>query len=78
MTRDLYRAVPDETRGTVQAYAATNAHEYFAEITCAYLDYCDYYPHTREELKDYDSVGYELARKVWGDEPEKKRSTKKR
>jgi hypothetical protein len=69
MTRGLYSAVPDKLRGTVQAYAATNAHEYFAELTCAYLDYCDYFPHDREELREYDSVGYELMKKVWGNPP---------
>jgi hypothetical protein len=41
MTRGLYRTVPDERRGMVQAYAATSEHEYFAEISCAFLDYCD-------------------------------------
>jgi len=78
MTRGLYRSVPDERRGTVQAYAATNEHEYFAEVSCAYLDYCDYYPHDRSDLHDYDSVGYELMRKVWGDRPEQSKVRLKR
>jgi hypothetical protein len=69
MSRGLYQRVPDDVGGAVRAYAAANSHEYFAEITCAYLDRCTYFPHDREQLKDYDSVGYELARKVWG-EPE--------
>jgi hypothetical protein len=66
-TRGLYTSVPDERRGAVRAYAATNAHEYFAELSCAYLDRCGYFPHDRDSLREYDSVGYELMRKVWGD-----------
>jgi hypothetical protein len=67
MSRGLYQHVPDDVRGAVRAYAAANSHEYFAEITCAYLDRCTYFPHDREQLKEYDSVGYELVRKVWGE-----------
>jgi hypothetical protein len=69
MTRGLYKSVPNGRGNVVRAYAATNEHEYFAELTCAYLDYCDFFPHDRAELRDYDSVGFELMRKVWGDEP---------
>jgi hypothetical protein len=67
MARGLYKAVPDGHRGTVRAYAATDQHEYFAEISCAYLDRCDFFPHDRASLREYDSVGYELMRRVWGD-----------
>jgi hypothetical protein len=67
MARGLYQQVPDDARGAVRAYASANSHEYFAEITCAYLDRCTYFPYDREQLKDYDSVGYELVRKVWGE-----------
>ncbi len=47
-------------------YAGTRHTEYFAEITCAYLERLDYTPHNRQELKEYDSVGYEMAMKAWG------------
>ena len=60
--------MPDERRGTVRAYAATNEYEQFAELSCAYLDRCDYFPYDRDGLREYDSVGYELMKKVW-DEP---------
>jgi hypothetical protein len=49
-----------------KAYARTNEHEYFAEISCAYLDRCIYTPHTADELKDYDPLGYKLCEKIWG------------
>jgi hypothetical protein len=47
-------------------YARTNANEYFAEISCAYLDRCNRYPHTADELKELDPTGYKVMEKVWG------------
>jgi hypothetical protein len=47
-------------------YAATNDHEYFAELTCSYLEKLDYFPRNRDELKKHDPKGYELMEKVWG------------
>jgi hypothetical protein len=49
-----------------KAYARTNDHEYFAEISCAYLDRCNNPPYTADELKEYDEPGYKLCEKVWG------------
>jgi hypothetical protein len=49
-----------------KAYARTSAPEYFAEISCAYLDRCNHAPHTSQELKEYDPVGYKLMELVWG------------
>jgi hypothetical protein len=56
MERKLYQTV----------YARTNDHEYFAEISCAYLDRCNNAPYTVDELKDYDPEGYKLCEKIWG------------
>jgi hypothetical protein len=56
MDRTLYQS----------AYAKKNDHEYFAEISSAYLDRCNYAPFTASELKDYDPVGYKLCEQVWG------------
>lgn len=53
-------------------YVATNEKEYFAEITCAYLDRLDYSPRTRDELKKLDAKGYEMLEKFWGKAPERK------
>jgi hypothetical protein len=67
MARRLYRDVRHIDLSVVPvAYAATNDAEYFAELTCCYLDRLDYVPLNRDDLKDYDSVGYELMVKVWG------------
>ena len=47
-------------------YAGTNRNEYFAEVSCAYLDRLLYPPTNRDELKDYDSAGHKLMEKLWG------------
>ena len=64
--RQLYDQVKHESGRTARAYAATNDHEYFAELSCSYLDKCAYYPFTREDLKEHDPVGYLLMEQVWG------------
>jgi len=48
-----------------RAYALTNPHEYFAEISEAYLGRNDYFPFIREDLKKYDANGYELVERLW-------------
>ncbi len=77
--RRLYIDVKHDDGTTRPAYATRNAREYFAELTCAYLDRVDYYPHNRAELRVYDSVGYEMMTRVWGtpeqmDEARRRRS----
>lgn len=64
--RGLYSEVRhiDQTVGV--GYAARNEAEYFAELTCAYLDRLDYTPVNRAELKEHDSVGYELMAGTYG------------
>jgi len=64
--RQLYTEVRHDDGTTRTAYAARNAREYFAELTCAYLDRVDYHPHDRAELRSFDSVGYEVMTRVWG------------
>ena len=48
-----------------QAYALTNAFEYFAELTETYFGTNDFYPYTRDELKKYDPVGYRMIEAIW-------------
>ncbi len=47
-------------------YASTNQREYFAELSCAYFDKLAYRPHSQEELKQYDPIGYRLMEMCWG------------
>lgn len=49
-----------------KAYARTSAPEYFAELSSAYLDTCNFFPKNAGELKDYDPIGYRLMEQVWG------------
>jgi hypothetical protein len=65
MERKLYDNVPSIAGRVGKAYAATNANEYFAELTCSYLDKGTYFPFTRDELKSYDPTGFKLMETVW-------------
>jgi len=66
MERRLYDEVEYFDGGKRPAYARINQNEYFAELSCAYLRRCDYFPHTRDELRTHDPVGYRLMESVWG------------
>ncbi len=65
--KELYRYVLDvETKKRLErAYALTNQLEYFAELYCMYFVGCNYEPSGRNQLKDYDPVGYKMIRKMW-------------
>lgn len=49
-----------------RAYAMTNPQEYFAECTEAYFTRNDFFPFTREELKQQDPEMFALLEKLWG------------
>jgi hypothetical protein len=67
MARGLYNQATD-VYGRVRKppYAARNEHEYFAELTCAYLDRLHYYPFNADDLKKHDPAGYRLMEMTWG------------
>jgi hypothetical protein len=65
MERKLYQQVNDRFGRSGKAYASTTAAEYFAELSCAYLDSCNYFPFNNEQLKGYDPVGYKFVERVW-------------
>ena len=67
MERKLYDNVGYVFGGKQKAYAATNAGEYFAELSEAYFGKNDFAPYTRAELKTHDPVGYALMQKAWGE-----------
>lgn len=50
----------------VRAYAMTDPMEYFAENSEAYFSRNDFFPFTREELKQFDPEGYAVIEKAWG------------
>jgi len=49
-----------------RAYAMTNPQEYFAETTEAFFATNDFFPFTRDELKQHDPAMFELLARLWG------------
>jgi len=79
MKNKLYDCVKVHNRrgGTdmCRGYAATNAEEYFAELSVAFLggvgddedlEFNKWYPFNRKQLKDHDPRAYKMLHKVWG------------
>jgi hypothetical protein len=54
------------------AYVSTNEQEFFAELTCAYLNQLHYYPRNREDLKKHDPATFKLMASIWGQPKEAK------
>lgn len=65
MQRKLYDEVDRNNGERVRAYAATNSHEYFAELSEAYFAVNDFAPYTREPLRKHDPAGFALMERVW-------------
>jgi hypothetical protein len=63
--RKLYDEVNDRFGRRGKAYARTNAAEYFAEISCAFLDSCNYYPFNYGQLQAHDPAGFAFVERVW-------------
>lgn len=64
--RGLYRQVPRNTGDKLwTAYALNSYSEYFAELTEAYFGENDFFPFTRQELRQYDPVGYQAIKQAW-------------
>jgi hypothetical protein len=66
MERKLYDNVLHANGTHQKAYAATNAAEYYAELSEAFFGQNDFYPFTREQLEKYDPVGHKLMQDTWG------------
>ena len=54
---------------TDRAYALTNPQEYFAECTESYFSRNDFFPFTRDELRQHDPEMFGLLEKLWGVKP---------
>jgi hypothetical protein len=64
--RKLYEDSAGPNGSSRKQYARANDHEYFAELSCAYFDRLGYFPKTRDELKEYDPVGFRIMELTWG------------
>ena len=63
--RGLYESVASAQGPVGRAYALNNYLEFFAELTEAYFVRNDFFPFTRDELHQYDTVGYAMIESVW-------------
>jgi hypothetical protein len=66
MARKLYDTSKDVYGRAIKPYAARNEREYFAELSCAYLDKLHYFPFNPDDLKEHDPVGYRMMELTWG------------
>ena len=65
MNNPRYLGVKRHDGSVVDAYARSNAAEYFAELTEAYFSRNDFFPFTRTDLAAYDPDGERLIAKMW-------------
>jgi hypothetical protein len=65
IAQQLYDAVRYAAGGKRRAYAAVNNREYFAELSEAYFGRNDFYPFTRQQLAEYDPVGFRMMQERW-------------
>jgi hypothetical protein len=66
MDRGLYDRAVNVYGKKIKPYARANDKEYFAELSCAYLNKLDYFPFNRDDLKRHDPAGYKLMELTWG------------
>ena len=66
MERKLYDQAEDVYGKKVKPYARANDKEYFAELSCAYLNKLHYFPFNRDDLKKHDPTGYKMMEATWG------------
>jgi len=52
-------------QGLLEAYALSNAKEYFAELSEAYFWVNDFYPFNRDQLQSHDAAGYNVIKLMW-------------
>ncbi len=65
VNRGLYESVASAQGPVGRAYGLNNYLEFFAELSEAYFVRNDFFPFTREELRQYDAVGYAMIESVW-------------
>lgn len=65
MASGIYANVAYAGGGMQEAYATSNAQEYFAELTEAYFWENDFYPFVKSELESFDPLGYQAVVNAW-------------
>jgi hypothetical protein len=69
-----YNAVRHSSGRFERAYAMRDHAEFFAELSEAYFGYSDFFPFTREDLKEFDPGSYRVISTAW-ERPFEKKST---
>ena len=49
-----------------RAAALDSPTEYFAELSSAYFERCEFFPFDRKELKEYDPEEFSVIEQIWG------------
>ncbi len=65
-----YNAVRHASGRIERAYAMSDPMEFFAELSAAYFGYNDFFPFTREGLKESDPDSYKVISQAWEHPPE--------
>jgi len=60
-----YNAVRHASGRFEIAYAMRDHAEFFAELSEAYFGYNDFFPFTREDLKEFDPSSYAVISNAW-------------
>lgn len=60
-----YNAVRHSSGRFERSYAMKNHYEFFATLSEAYFGTGDYFPFTREDLKEFDPVSYKVISGAW-------------
>jgi len=71
-----YNAVRHASGRFEIAYAMRDHAEFFAELSEAYFGYNDFFPFTREDLKEFDPSSYRVISNAW-ERPFQKSSTER-
>lgn len=65
-----YNAVRHLSGRIERAYAMSDPTEFFAELSEAYFGYSDFFPFTRDDLKEADPESYKVISQAWEHPPE--------
>lgn len=65
LTQKLYQNVKTINDKYERAYALQSPFEYFAELTETFFGRNNYYPFNKNDLREYDPMGYEMIENTW-------------
>lgn len=72
-----YRQAMERKLYDKDLYIATNAVEFFAELSVAWMGRLNHYPHDAADLKKHDPASYKLMEEFWGKKKDAVKTAKK-